>query len=28
MKRFIRGNIKHFKSVKDAVYGYFDVKAS
>jgi len=28
MKRFIRGNMKHFQSVKDAVYGYFDVKAS
>jgi len=28
MKRFLRGSIKKFRSVKDAIYGYFDVKAS
>jgi len=28
MKRFLRGNIKEFQSVKDAIYDYFDVKAS
>ena len=28
MKRFLRGGMKHFQSVKDAVYGYFGVKAS
>ena len=28
MKRFLRGSIKKFQSVKDAIYSYFDVKAS
>ena len=28
MKRFLRGSIKKFRSVKDAIYGYFDVKVS
>ena len=28
MKKFLRGSIKEFQSVKDAIYGYFDVEAS